>query len=302
MADKDSTIELAQNWDAGRACYPMLHQQKHDGVPGLFYKKSGIVFALTRQREVIHSCAHIKTFCHVLLKEGEGLVAELVLPGKPFKESSGAVRKKIVNTAIKGWVFDFYSPEAIYYDDRMSLLRDRLIEIESRFNVDRETFNLVQVAGTLVYDANGALAAHEALMQANPDAEGSMFHQVSKPWQPGTRRYDLMRLKPTPTIDLRVIGFEEAKDKNGMPMGMVGGVLAEFNTYRNGSLNMQTIGIGPGKLTHSQRKMLWKQQCHGLFKPRIAEIKYMRDDTYDALRQPTFQCWRDDKDEPDVLR
>ena len=73
-----------------------------------------------------------------------------------------------------------------------------------------------------------------------------------------------------------------------------------------------TIGVGPGRLTHGERTSLWtcreaylrtEQDGHRwkeLLPGRIAQIKYKADDSYDALRQPTFQHWRPEKDEPDA--
>ena len=60
------------------------------------------------------------------------------------------------------------------------------------------------------------------------------------------------------------------------------------------------IGIGPGRLTHAERIELWVHSQTGMFNKRMAQIKYKADDSYDALRQPTFQFWRDEKDEPDA--
>jgi hypothetical protein len=112
-------------------------------------------------------------------------------------------------------------------------------------------------------------------------------------------------MKPVPTIDLLVVGFEEAHSEDGNPLGMVGRVNAEYNTMgfdTEGAVhNYQIIGVGPGALNHTERKNLWRMYKQGKFTPRIAEIRYMRDDSYDALRQPTFKQWRDDKVNPDVL-
>jgi hypothetical protein len=59
----------------------------------------------------------------------------------------------------------------------------------------------------------------------------------------------------------------------------------------------QIIGVGPGKLTHAERRELAKAPMVLTGYNRIAKVQYKKDDSYEALRQPTFQCWRDDKDE-----
>jgi ATP-dependent DNA ligase len=156
-----------------------------------------------------------------------------------------------------------------------------------------------------VHTQEEAEAVHDSFMLNNPDAEGNVLHSWYKVFQPGKRCWGTQRMKPVPTIDLMIVGFEEAHSADGNPLGMVGRVLAEYNTMgfdAEGAVhNYQIIGVGPGALNHTERKNLWRMYKQGKFAPRIAEIRYMRDDSYDALRQPTFKQWRDDKVNPDVL-
>lgn len=90
----------------------------------------------------------------------------------------------------------------------------------------------------------------------------------------------------------RQVGFEEAVDKYGKPKGMVG----RLDVLYKGKV----VGVGPGALTHKERKDLWESVRKGEQKIAIAEIKYMPDDTYEALRQATFVRWRPDKETPDA--
>ena len=60
------------------------------------------------------------------------------------------------------------------------------------------------------------------------------------------------------------------------------------------------IGVGPGKLTHPEREELLKQYQKGKMKGNwpspTMEVTYKRDETYTALREARFTCWREDKD------
>jgi ATP-dependent DNA ligase len=156
-----------------------------------------------------------------------------------------------------------------------------------------------------VYTQEEAEAAHDAFMLNNPDAEGSVLHSWYKVFQPGKRCWGTQRMKPVPTIDLMVVGFEEAHSADGAPLGMVGRINAELTTLVPTTMGMQNkaevIGVGPGALNHTERKNLWRMWKKGQFTPRIAEIRYMRDESYDALRQPTFKQWRDDKAYPEEI-
>ena len=298
----DETIELLKNYEPSKMHWPALHQEKIDGVPVRVFKKEGKVFALTRQGERVTSIQHIERFASVLLEDGESVVMELHIKDKPFKEISGHVRKKNVQCpALVGWVFDFeYGTLTVMtYVTRMAAFRARLGTALDRCGAYPEDLCIRIIPWVLVADAASAEEAHDQLMRANPNAEGSVLHSVHKTFQPGKRCWGTQRMKPVPTIDLMVVGFEEAISAEGQPLGMVGRINAEF-TGADGKTSI--IGIGPGALNHTERKNLWRMWTRKQFTPTIAEIRYMRDDSYDALRQPTFKCWRDDKKEADYVR
>jgi ATP-dependent DNA ligase len=167
-----------------------------------------------------------------------------------------------------------------------------------------------RVPSVTVQDDAAVQTAFEALLTAFPACEGAVMHSFGKPFQPGKRVWGTQRLKPNPTIDLRIIDFEEAVSQSGEPLGMVGRLNAELNRMQPIASNQKgeigrarcvttVVGVGPGALTHDQRKALWKLQKMGKWKPTIAEVKYMTDESYAALRQPTFVRFRTDKAVPD---
>ena len=83
--------------------------------------------------------------------------------------------------------------------------------------------------------------------------------------------------------------------KNSEPLGMVGSLIAMYKG--------KPVGVGPGKLSHEERRDLWKEYMavvsrYIITPPRIAQVKVKRDPSYSGLRQPTFQHWRDDQTEP----
>jgi ATP-dependent DNA ligase len=303
----NESIELLKPYEPKRMEWPALHMQKIDGVPVRMTKTGGKIKSVTRQNEPVKSVAHIERFADFLLLEGETVVMEMYIAGKPFKEISGLVRKGQPCTTLIGYVFDFDNGKGWPYNDRLMYFTDR--RRKALDWADGEKAVIQMIPHTVCDHVEAADAAHEALMFANPKAEGSVLHSVHKKFQPGKRLWTTQKLKPIPTIDLLVVGFEEAiSAETGLGLGMVGRVNAEFNktlllnNTRTGeqlALAQEVIGIGPGALTHTERKELWRMWKKGQYAPRIAEIKYMRDDSYDALRQPTFKCWRDDKKEPD---
>ena len=305
----NETIELLKNYEPSKMRWPAMLQPKIDGVPVRVFKSiDNKMTALTRQGERVTSIPHILQFASTLLHPGESMVMELHISGKPFKEISGHVRRK--NTAcpeLVGWVFDFadHSDFMNTYFHRYAMIKKRIEQAAVFAQCKLEDLCIRIMPAVNVYTQEEAEAAHDAFMLNNPDAEGNVLHSWYKVFQPGKRCWGTQRMKPVPTIDLMVVGFEEAHSADGAPLGMVGRIIADFNSFGavdhiSGSKVLGTIGVGPGALNHTERKDLWRMWKRGQFTPRIAEIRYMRDDSYDALRQPTFKQWRDDKHEPDT--
>jgi ATP-dependent DNA ligase len=296
------TIELLKNYEPSKMQWPAMHQQKIDGVPTRVIKQQGEVRSYTRQGERLTSIPHIEQLCSVLLLDGESVVMELHIAGKSFKEISGLVRRHAACRDLVGWIFDADTLHGASapWATRVRSIVQRLINLAAKAGTPPDGLACRLLPGSKVYSAEEAEAAHEALMIANPDAEGSVLHSLQKTFQPGKRCWGTQRMKPVPTIDLRVVGFEEAISENGTPLKMVGRINAEFTKMLGHKPCTEIIGIGPGALNHSQRKDLWALYKSGNYTPRIAEIRYMRDNSYDALRQPTFKQWRDDKHKGDT--
>lgn len=294
----NETIELLKNYDPVKMQWPAMHQEKIDGVPVRVIKDGGgQVHAFTRQGERVTSIGHIIASAGVFLERCSSVVMELHIAGKPFKEISGLVRRDEYCPALIGHAFDFV-PEGGAGEPwitRRDILRSRLENAPYACPIR-------MLAGCIVDTPAMAEAAHADLMKRWPDAEGSVLHSLQKPWQPGKRCWGTQRMKPVPTVDLMIVGFKEAISQHGEPLGMVGRLNAQFSIHNSSGewIPDNTIGIGPGALTHAERKELWYEFKAGRWNKSIAEIRYMKDDSYDALRQPTFKQWRPDLHVADI--
>ena len=268
----------------------ILASEKYDGVPIRVDVLNGKAHAVTRQAKPVTSCDHLVEACWDM---GPGTyVMEVQLPGRPFKESSGAVRRNEPNTQLVGRVFDFLPPNGYELD-----LDQRLAELRRRYSDNPSPF---------VWPARQTLVAKAQLEQArdlvsflcahcdidnHPLLEGFILRSADERWSPGKRVPTYQKVLDEPTLDLKIVGFTEAHSAAGKRLRMVGGLIAN---YKAG-----TVGVGPGKLTHRERKALWEDFWAGAnVLPRIAQVKVKKDASYDGLRQPTFQHWRDDKTEP----
>lgn len=303
----NESIELYKPWEPNKATLPMAVSRKLDGVPVRIRRMGGNhVFAYSRQNEVITSIPHILPYAGRFLLDSGSLVGELYIEGMPFKDISGLVRQKkpsLETAKLKLHVFDAdirNKPERPY-SMRISDVEIVLKALAGATGKALSDLPIELIPFIICHDAASVQRAFELVMQANPNAEGVVAHNLAKPFQPGTRRWDTMKLKPEPTIDVLVNGFTEAVDKYKNPMDMVGNLTFDLHSITSkGVITITPSASGPGALKHAERKVLWAQFKQGKFRPRIAEIRYMKDDTYDGLRQPTFVRWRDDKVEPDV--
>jgi ATP-dependent DNA ligase len=298
----DTYIELLKPYTPKQLIWPAMHQQKIDGVPTIITKINNKLLARSRQGEALTSFPHILQFCDVLLQNNEAVVMELHIPNMVFKDISGIVRRRIADRRLTGWAFDFVPAGAHSqpYVARRRVLEGRLADIAKQAGCSPVDLSVKLIPGQIVNGPDEADQAHEALMLANPKAEGSVYHSLSKPFQPGTRKWTTQKRVGTPSIDLLIVGAEEAISQDGKPLGMVGRLKAEYSRYVSGKLRLDIIGVGPGKLNHSERKALWKAMQAGTYKPCIAQINYKQDDSYDALREARFICWREDKVEADI--
>ncbi|QXV74974.1 ATP-dependent DNA ligase protein [Rhizobium phage RHEph27] len=296
-------IELAQpKYRPDKMVYPAAVSLKLDGVPGRFI---GNRLPLTRQNEDIKSVAHIQNFIVQHLPSAVGIVGELYDPTLKFKVISGQVRDtKQQHPNLVLHAFDLFVPDnpAALWGQRTEALRLILEDVAGKLGKHPNALPVVRIPQIIVNNEDEARDAHDALMAANPDAEGTILASLSRTFQPGQRLWTLQKNKPEPTMDIEIIGFQEAISEEGQPLGRVGRLIGLLNKIKpDGTQEYAQIGIGPGRLTHKEAKALWIEYKAGTYRRRIAEVKYMKDDSYDALRQPTFQHWRPDKTEADVL-
>ena len=295
------TLQLAKPYDLSRLSDKVYVSKKYDGVPVRFnaYTADGIVWVdrgLSRQGEELHSTAWIRARLAKMLNSrdyiGDG--HQMVFIGEVmhehytgFKDISGVVRRKEPQTGLYVQLFDFW--DAMRPDDSFA---HRLFAMQCI--LDRRQCHEVRLVQQLKLSSEQAA---DLVSSVPDDQEGWIIRDATETFQPGKRTWGYQKVVKEPTIDLRIVGYEEGVGKNA---NAVGRLIAEYN----GAL----IGVGPGKLSYAERTALWERDCIArsvagglpLDLPRMACIKYKPDEGYTALRQPTFQNWRDDKDMPDA--
>lgn len=305
-----STIPLAQSTlNLDKMDYPAGLSIKYDGVPvkiiiDVVHGSYNYAWVSRQDKPLGGVADDVLEFVAEVshdLKDGQHVfIFETVHEThKDFKTISGLTRKKEPQKGFQYRLFDCWTdrePDAQFLE-RISA---------GSVVVHRMNNPKFKVAEQLtVVNAEDAAGLIKRMQEKHPEEEGFILASFQRTFKPNSRHWDYQKVVVDPMADLRIIGFMEAIDQHGNPKGMVGGLVAE---YKN-----NIIGIGPGKLTHKERTELFcmevcseqfgmlgapKRQWWSFPAPeqaRIATIKYKRDDSYDALRQPTFQHWRPER-------
>lgn len=297
-----STIPLAKGFSEKHLNWPVLISIKYDGVPvRIDIDHYGNWTCRTRQGKPVPSVETlVQEFVTAYVNDDGDTPLPVTFVGEviqhedrfaDFKVTSGIVRKQ-EDQSHRLAIVMFENDMVETFLGRHEWAEDWISGLHGRVHV------IPQIA---VENMDQLLSHQTKVLDYWPKAEGMVARNHDDPFAPGKRSWGYQKLLVEPTIDLRIVDFEEATTADGEPKGMVGRMIASYNGTK--------IGIGPGRLTHAERVELWElKQAHikkhgpsdMYVKGSIAQIKYKKDDSYDALRQPTFQFWRDDKETPDA--
>ena len=300
-----SIIPLAKPFDPTKFKGRVLLSEKLDGVPVRYdFYLAGPRPAQSRQGHILTSIDHIEDALierWKMIGEKEAgklnavIVGEITHPEiKNFKDLSGLVRRDSPCPELVLNVFDGYltDPEDGFLT-RIADLSKWLGTTGTVRVVPQRLLPITITSDKLADTAEEHMRILRKVQGYRP--EGVVFRDAAAPFKPGMRHWDYQKYVVDPTIELRLHSVVEGK---GSHAGSVG----RMNFWYKGEI----IGVGPGKLTHAERRIMWQSWKNSPFAAYsrgsgpIATIQYKRDDSYDALRQPTFQHWRNDKDTADA--
>lgn len=286
----DSVIMLANPYDPSKLRFPVLLSEKMDGVAvDLYRTESGEYRARSRDGKPIYSVDHLlESLKRVArLEPGDHLICELYIPGQPFKVISGSVRRNKPCPDLRAYAYDFYSDDPTEMDWDFQRRSDEAALLAA----EAEGFHLPwQRRCESQHELDLAI---EAFLATNKKAEGVMVRMLHGPhsiYKFG-RSHGMMKLKRQATVDIELIKIERAIAEDGSPKDMAGRLICNFKG--------REVGIGPGKLTHEERKALWEKPWNYIGK--IIEVAYMPDASYDALREGRFHAFRPDKTQPSYI-
>ena len=283
-----ATIPLAKNYMPSKLNFPVYLSEKLDGVPvKCTIEADGTYSWCSRAGRSVPSVTTIMKRLVDVYEKSEWSGQRIEIIGEvtqrntraPFRETSGKVRKHQDDPSLVLNMFECSMGQTFY--ERYQVLK-ALYDLDGSFSIDYCYSTVITSAGELQ-------EYFDFYTENHPDLEGLVARSHDDPYLPGKRSWGYQKLVADPTIDLMIVDCDEATSESGERLGMIGRMYA---AYEHG-----VIGVGPGKLTHAERGELFELYP---FPQRMACIKYKRDASYTALRQPTFQHWRDDKTEADA--
>lgn len=317
-----SEIMLSKSFDESKLEYPVEVTIKLDGVAADFYKTPNGWLCQSRQGKPLPSTGHIVQWLNEHLPDADTnthIIGELTVTGvESFKDAGGIIRRQEIDDRIVLNAYDIYAVgrENVPYGQRKEHLATTLqklskVAVRASKELENTVHRIVQCVPKVgVANNKQELDQHfsslKKLMEQSCLFEGFVIRNLGgkhSRYGIGKRSYGMMKYKPKPTIDLRLVDFEEATANKTMTflgeefhkgegLRAVGGIICE---YKDG-----TTKVGPGCLTHEQRRTIWEAyQRNGKVRDNvILEVEYMLDQNYDKLRQPVFKQWRVDKTEP----
>ena len=270
-------------------------EQKLDGVRVLAIVSGTVVNLYSRNGKPFHNFPHIESAIAALIPK-LNLPAKFVLDGEIIGESfqqlmRQAQRKTDVDTSDSVYAIFDYMLFNEFEEGFCNLPQwRRTLILESCKDKFEYQSNCLRIMTGINVDLD-TTQGHDVLRRYAEDAvaagfEGIMIKDVAAPYE-CKRSSSWMKWKPTITIDLNIVGFEEGTGKN---LGRLGAIVCE------GVDNDRRINVNVGSgLTDSDRDSFWADRDHLL--GRVVEVKadavtQNQDGTY-SLRFPRFERFRD---------
>lgn len=195
--------------------------RKLDGVKALFYYKDGEILTASRGGEDYNvATTHIRTYKPLVdfFKKYPNVIldGELFVRGKSLQQISGAARmeKNAYDCEwLQYWVYDCYhidKPEMIAYERQLFLIEtlnhENGIFVYSNTDMDDLT-DPVRILHQEVHKTwDTFMELHDKYV--NEGFEGAVIKDPNKPYKPGSRGNQLIKIKKYKSEDFKVIDYE----------------------------------------------------------------------------------------------
>lgn len=266
-------------------------QPKYDGIHAIINTTERK--ATTREGNGLPSIQHVVDYLSNAVGAGLVFQGEVWLPDTPFKDISGAARRQYLQPQLGVVLYDMHPADSFaagythqsYASRRGGLLLELAkvsgyphILLGASFNADEAPLGGWQVL------------AQEYVRRGGYD--GLILRDRNAPWRAGTARNgELIKIKPSVTLDLRCNGVIQGEGKHA---GKLGAISVSFNGVNS------CVGTG---FSDDERDRFWRAAVVGdkTSNPvgQIVEVECMCVNTNGTLREPRFKALRWDKRKAD---
>lgn len=265
-------------------------QPKYDGIHAIINTTERR--AITREGTPLPSIQHVVDYLSNAVGTGLVFQGEVWLPNTPFKDISGAARRQSLQPQLSVVLYDMHPASCFYqghtpqsYASRRGGLLLELAKVSG--------YGHIRVGDSFSADeapiGGWQAVAHWYVRRGGYD--GLILRDTRSPWVAGTARNgELIKIKPSVTLDLRCNGVIQGEGKHA---GKLGAISVSFNGVNS------CVGTG---FSDSERSEFWEGATTGLG-PRIigqiVEVEAMCVNTNGTLREPRFKAVRWDKSKAD---
>lgn len=269
-------------------------QPKYDGIHAIINTTARR--ATTREGNELPSIQHVVDYLSVAVGDGWVFQGEVWLPGVPFKDISGAARRQCLQPHLG----------VVLYDCHEELLFSLGTDTIPYFHRRADLVSLLsQVTGYPHVRLGDSFSAYEAPLGGwqvlaqeyvrRGGYDGLILRDTNAPWQVGTARNgELIKVKPSVTLDLRCNGVIQGEGKHA---GKLGAISVSFNGVNS------CVGTG---FSDQQRDEFWQaatgnapdDECVSPI-GQIVEVECMCVNANGTLREPRFKAVRWDKNKAD---
>ena len=196
-------------------------------------------------------------------------------PNEKVNKQSGEMMPALQMGMVKFYLFDLPTYPNVWRSRRK--VRFEICEVLKSFDLPFE-----QVLGDDMPNAD----AVRAYFQRSRDAglEGVMLKTYEHQYRRGKHVGSWWKLKPSDTVDGKIVGMTEAVSKEGVPLGRVGSVDVVCEDGSKAS---------PGGFSHALAQDIFEN--FEKYRGRWLEFDYMERDRQGGYRHPHYKRFREDK-------
>ena len=262
-------------------------QPKIDGCHAVFlYGAIGSPSVFSSTGETVYSCDHL---WYKLKPQQAGMIAvlaEVVLPGAEFKDSSGAFRRQYPQPELVACPFDVVewcagAPAPTLYSER---------PYEGRYRYAKQELG-IPLMQTIAAPEAAAILAQEWQMAgfAGILCDGAVLRDLDAPYvAKRCRSAEVVKMKPLLDFDLEVVGVDlDRGEKTGK------NTAALVTRFKDGVLLRVATGLTQAAVDELHRTL--GESMIG----KIIRVEALGHTGTGSLREPRFKGVRDDKTNPD---